>query len=1006
MLGNTMPARPRIGLQLDSMTRTPTSPQQSDNGMGHALLLGQRGADAFSENDGAEEYHERRPDGADAGAHERRPACADAAEMGRAQRSREGVASGQEDEQDEEECSGLLEEVGAWIGRGGARSSSGERRKLDSALLRSPGSMPGWGGSWGGGDGSKEHESLDFDTVNTPFWVDASRQPQKRGFMHGVGHAMMRSKQLYQWLFTVGIGVLVALSAKLIQVLIALLISARNQRMQEYYDSGSSDNNIFVFFAGYNALLVVSAGVLALCAGSSGAGDGVAEVKAYLNGSHIRGCFNLRAILCKIVGTALASAAALACGPEGPMIHIGAGIAYAITCIDNLSSVLPALTPSILARFTNDRDRREFIAAGAGAGIAAAFGAPIGGVLFALEEAASHWSPQLIWRIFTSAMVATFTLALIRAGGHSGDISLAGLLSSGTKISMSESKGGVMINPDGSSMVSVMDAPVYVWELVLFVGLGAIGGMLGGLLNASYNLLAPRRPKSRIMRLVEVLFLSLGTSYTLFFLAAFSPRCTANGTWTCRDADNWGDRCTGPADNSTCVGMRAQCVNATGWMCVGGQNNGLACVGRGGFEDCEWRGGRCQAQHQLHRFFGLRANCQEGEYHELATLFFGDKSSSIIRMVTQSTSHQDAPFSNQSLIIAAAAYQVLMMATYGAPLAVGFFMPCWLVGTALGRLFGQLVNAHLSSQNLVYSGAYALAGAAAMLGGVQRASISLIFFIIEGTSNVHFLLPIVTTLLSANMVSRLFAPEGVLDLALRHNTLRFLPHNPDWLMQLSTVADVMGGPVRTLRAVESIGTIVDLLRSCHHNGFPVVGLPPKCESPAVSASALHHTATASYASLPVDFEGPPGQGGVAGHADCDSLDEIGLGGGVKSGNRHAGRGRLEGIILRSHLRHILGARFMRDGGTPNSLWQRVTSPPSAWPASTVRRRVCLYAGGVRGRARESERVRPRESKAACDLYVFDVGWVWRRRGAILGCFLRVCGCAADGSCWPGKWRGG
>ncbi len=47
------------------------------------------------------------------------------------------------------------------------------------------------------------------------------------------------------------------------------------------------------------------------------------------------------------------------------------------------------------------------------------------------------------------------------------------------------------------------------------------------------------------------------------------------------------------------------------------------------------------------------------------------------------------------------------------------------------------------------------------------ASISLVFFIIEGTSNVHYLLPIVTTLVSANLVSRRFAPEGVLDLALR-----------------------------------------------------------------------------------------------------------------------------------------------------------------------------------------------------------------------------------------------
>jgi len=145
-------------------------------------------------------------------------------------------------------------------------------------------------------------------------------------------------------------------------------------------------------------------------------------------------------------------------------------------------------------------------------------------------------------------------------------------------------------------------------------------------------------------------------------------------------------------------------------------------------------------------------------------------------------------------------YKVLMMVTYGAPLAAGFFMPCWLVGAALGRLFGQVVNAHLESDDLVYSGAYALAGAAAMLGGVQRASISLIFFIIEGTSNVHFLLPIVTTLLSANVVSKLFAPESVLDLALRHHALRFLPHKPDWVMELCSVSDVCGGPVEILKS--------------------------------------------------------------------------------------------------------------------------------------------------------------------------------------------------------------
>ena len=59
--------------------------------------------------------------------------------------------------------------------------------------------------------------------------------------------------------------------------------------------------------------------------------------------------------------------------------------------------------------------RRNFVSAGAAAGVSSAFGAPVGGLLFSMEEVSSFWTTTLSWQIFFCCMVATFTTDLFNS---------------------------------------------------------------------------------------------------------------------------------------------------------------------------------------------------------------------------------------------------------------------------------------------------------------------------------------------------------------------------------------------------------------------------------------------------------------------------------------------------------------------------------------------------------------------------------------------------------------
>ena len=102
--------------------------------------------------------------------------------------------------------------------------------------------------------------------------------------------------------------------------------------------------------------------------GKEAAGSGIPQVKAAL--ALFPMPLNFRVAVVKLISGTIALGSGITLGRQGPTVQIGAAVAA------HLSQWVP----------TSPDYRRQMIAAGAGAGLAAAFNAPIAGVLFVVEE--------------------------------------------------------------------------------------------------------------------------------------------------------------------------------------------------------------------------------------------------------------------------------------------------------------------------------------------------------------------------------------------------------------------------------------------------------------------------------------------------------------------------------------------------------------------------------------------------------------------------------------------
>ncbi|KAK4047397.1 chloride channel [Microbotryomycetes sp. JL201] len=231
---------------------------------------------------------------------------------------------------------------------------------------------------------------------------------------------------------------------------------------------------------------------------------GIPEIKTILGGYIISGFLSPIVLLIKSLGLPLAVASGLSLGKEGPLVHVAC-------CIGNYFNQRFAVLRG------NEARQRALLSAAAAAGVSVAFGAPLGGVLFSLEEISTFFPGSTLWQAFVCAVVAAITLQYIDP----------------------LNTGRLVLFQAKSSQI---------WrgfELIPFVLLGVLGGLWGTWFtrfNAEWERF--RRGSSlKHKPVLEVAGLALFTaivSYLLIFMRIPSADLVQNLFQTCDAYDKYG----------------------------------------------------------------------------------------------------------------------------------------------------------------------------------------------------------------------------------------------------------------------------------------------------------------------------------------------------------------------------------------------------------------------------------------------------------------------------------
>lgn len=590
-----------------------------------------------------------------------------------------------------------------------------------------------------------------------------------------------------RWLMMGLIGFSVGILGFLLHQIIDLISEAKWETTREFIQKGDFSSAWLWTFSYSLVFLVVS--TLLVVYQPAAAGSGIPEIIGFLNGTRIKDIFKVQTLIVKFLSCAFAVGCGMPVGYEGPMIHLGSLVAAGMS---QFKSATFECSLPCFARFRNSEDRRNFISAGAAAGIASAFGAPVGGLLFAMEEVSSFWKNKLSWQVFFCCMTATFTTDLLNSSFHGfkyrNDFGLFR-----TKFT---SRDLVAVN-----VIAVLPSIV----------MGIAGGIMGSLFTKTNLAIANWRrsfmekvkggTKANLVRVLEpILILAIMTTIHVYlpsYLGCSKVDCIYNPKPNHSVYTDGPNECFPTHANDS----RME-IDLVEYTCK--------------FTDTP------TGNNTFHR---------QGSYSESATLFFGTGEQAVYHLFSKHTHNQFSYAAMSSMLVI---YFVMACWSAGTHMSSGLVVPMLLIGGLYGRMVGCLFVDAFGIQTHKYwawmdPGAFALLGSVSFFGGVTRLTMSLTVIMVEITNDIHQLLLIMITIMVAKWTGD-FLSHPLYHALLEFKCIPFLGHEPMLIkndgsvlnLDLFTAQDSMTKPVKTVNMFASVHSICKVLLGCTHCGFPVV----------------------------------------------------------------------------------------------------------------------------------------------------------------------------------------